>query len=404
MTAHDQAHRHIATGQELEPEFFPELGTFSIASMYRFLPVIPALTPSEVVYVPPPKLRSERVAFVGAIAEWNSLWESGHLRREMLKKSSEHWPRCLHWLFNDDLVQGNVRLVPLYAKARWMAYNHLYHLLPLDVLIKHGLPPLKRALWPQMPWGYEDSQGLVPIDVTERLGSAFASHLWRYLNRRSSKAAFGKSESMVVLAHNLDFWLPYVDLMIQERARSLGRVPYDPERLESDRRRHARLRKLYKDAPFSSERPLYGGSLWLGQTEAGSATERVVELADQDGRLRGILDIFRSHRVQDDFSDLWSREREDFERKLYAKRNKVTVSFVQLNDTAAVHSPEVEYHKNILWSDLLAILDKKERSIMICLRNGRTQLEISSLLGYANHSAVCKALARIRGKAKRLLG
>ena len=60
--------------------------------------------------------------------------------------------------------------------------------------------------------------------------------------------------------------------------------------------------------------------------------------------------------------------------------------------------------RNILWSDLLAILDKKERSIMICLRNGRTQLEISSLLGYANHSAVCKALARIRGKAKRLLG
>lgn len=43
----------------------------------------------------------------------------------------------------------------------------------------------------------------------------------------------------------------------------------------------------------------------------------MVRLADEHSRLRGILDAIRSHRVEDDYADRWSYEREDFERKLY---------------------------------------------------------------------------------------
>jgi len=67
-----------------------------------------------------------------------------------------------------------------------------------------------------------------------------------------------------------------------------------------------------------------------------------VDEADAEGRLRGILDAVRSNRVEDDFSERWSFAREDFERKLYHKRSKVKVRFVELTDTIPVQGPETE--------------------------------------------------------------
>ena len=56
-----------------------------------------------------------------------------------------------------------------------------------------------------------------------------------------------------------------------------------------------------------------------------------VASADANGRLRAILDAVRSNRVADDFWARWSYAREDFERKLYRKRNKISVRFVELD-------------------------------------------------------------------------
>jgi hypothetical protein len=130
----------------------------------------------------------------------------------------------------------------------------------------------------------------------------------------------------------------------------------------------------------------------------------MVEAADEGGRLRTIIDAVRRHRVEDDFSDRWSWAKEDFERKLYSKRSKCRVSFVELRDTLPVHGPDKEVDGNLLWDDLLAMVDPKDRSVVVCLRNGLTRVsEISDVLGYANHSAVSKKLARIRTRAMRLL-
>ena len=76
------------------------------------------------------------------------------------------------------------------------------------------------------------------------------------------------------------------------------------------------------------------------------------------------------------------------------------MSFVELNDTIPIHGPESELHETLLWEDFLALLEPKDRRIVILLRNGETRIgEIGKLLGYANHSPVSKALARIRRKA-----
>jgi hypothetical protein len=143
-----------------------------------------------------------------------------------------------------------------------------------------------------------------------------------------------------------------------------------------------------------------GGYVWMGEDEAREATAELVDCADSSGGLRSIVDAIRSNRVEEDFSSRWSYAREDFERKLYRKRNKVRVSFVELTDTLPVHGPDAEVHENLVYEDFFALLDQRERQIVVCLRSGVTRLgDIAREIGYQTHSPVSKALKKIRGKA-----
>ena len=94
--------------------------------------------------------------------------------------------------------------------------------------------------------------------------------------------------------------------------------------------------------------------------------------ADATGRLRGILDAVRSHRIEDDFSEHWSYAREDFERKLHGKRRKVKVTFVEVPDTIPVQGPESEVVGNLVTNDFLALLDARNQQIVVLLSSGVT--------------------------------
>jgi len=147
--------------------------------------------------------------------------------------------------------------------------------------------------------------------------------------------------------------------------------------------------------------PRMGGPIWMGEEEAAEKVAATVEAADATGRLRGILDAVRSHRIADDFSAQWSNAREDFERKLYRKRNKVQVRFVELTDTIPIQGPESEVLGKLVTSDFLALLDGKQREIVVLLSSGYRQHEIAGHLGYANHSQVSKKLTQIRRQAEK---
>jgi DNA-directed RNA polymerase specialized sigma24 family protein len=148
-----------------------------------------------------------------------------------------------------------------------------------------------------------------------------------------------------------------------------------------------------------------GGDLWCGQAEAAEVVRLAVEHADANGRLRGILEAVRSNRVEDDFSEHWSYAREDFERKLYRKRAKIKVRFVELTDTIPVQGPETEIEDNLVFADFLALLDERERQVVLLLRSGITKVgDVASALGYKNHSPVSKRLAVIRKKAAGYFG
>jgi len=81
------------------------------------------------------------------------------------------------------------------------------------------------------------------------------------------------------------------------------------------------------------------------------------------------------------------------------------VTFVELDDTIPVHGADKELDENLLWDDVFALVEPKDHRVVVCLRSGVTRVsEIATLLAYANHSAVSKKLARIRERARPLLG
>jgi len=131
-----------------------------------------------------------------------------------------------------------------------------------------------------------------------------------------------KYESIKILAHNLDFWLPYFNMVIQDRLNEFERCSF------KNFKQKTLLEKLNQDVvseglDINIVRPRQGVYVWMGEDEAKEVVEEVIEKADKKGNLRAIIDTIKSNRIEDDFSDVWSYEKEDFERKLYVIRKVI---------------------------------------------------------------------------------
>jgi hypothetical protein len=384
----------------LTPDAFPALGTISAAFMFSAVvrpncgPVAP-----QYVFVPckrdPVSCITEEMV---TLSEWNMMWECGHIRPDYFEGKL---PSRVKWIERPGAA--SFRFVPFFegrnTSGKLAAYEPLRSLLPLHLLRRFGLAP-KRGVWPNtFTSPTADNR---PATATS-LARAFAEHMWPLLSSGSSLYAFAENESIRLLTHNLDYWLPYIDLLVQMRAEAVGRVKFESD--DQQRELEAAQASLPPEFDAAILRPRFGFDVWSGEEEAWEAAQEMVELADAHGRLRAVLDAIRSHRVQDDFSARWSFAKEDFERKLHAKRLKVKVTFVELRDTMPVFAPDAEAdcQENLLWQDLFAVVNKKDRRVVVCLRNGTSSAtEIARELGYASHSPVSKALARIREKAERL--
>ena len=328
-----------------------------------------------------------------AVAKWNLLWESAQFRRRYFDED-ELPPEVAQIADQGDV---SVTFIPRTA-TRYYEYAPLYHLLSRSQAERHGLPLIRAGIWPYTA-SIDQPDRYLPADFGARLGRAWASAVWRHLSPGSPLSAFSRSEPIRLLAHNLDFWIPSVTAAMEEILRGFPVVGEDasgePVQLIDG--------SILEGAIAAS--PRCGGTLWDGEAWAAEVVEEVVEAADAGGRLRAILDAVRSNRVEDDFSDRWSFAREDFERKLYRKRNKVRVRFVELTDTIPVQGPETEVEGNLVVGDFLALLDEREQQVVVLLRSGYTKLgEVASVLGYKNHSAVSKYLARVRRKAEEHFG
>jgi hypothetical protein len=379
----------IAVGEDANPSSFPHLDNLSAAFLYDFLPIPATVRQPEFVYVPSTHRRSESKEAIKEsifITEWNSSWEAGHLRHDLLDREI---PRRLRGLKQHR--DQNIFLLPR-SWHRYYAYSVLFNMVPRRILEKHDLPLFRRGLWPH--WTEDHwREFIIPRDFDNRLSKAFADVVWRHLIPNSGHASFAKAEPVRVLAHNLNFWLPHAHSVAENRLRGLPRVTPSSAHLD-------RMARIEAPLDVSIEMPRMGGTIWEGEEDAGDAVYELVELADRDGQLRALVDAVQSHRVEEDFSERWSFAREDFERRLYRKRSKLKIKFVELTDTIPVHGPESEVFENLLWEDFLGLLNPKEREIVVFLRSGVTHLgEIAEQMGYANHSPISKALNRIRRQA-----
>jgi hypothetical protein len=376
---------------EADPDEFPRLHNISAAHFYKAI-VRPAV-PEPPIYVTLTELVHPCLAGPGAavaVAEWNMLWEAAQYRRRFfdLGELPAQMARIA------DLGDVNVVFVPR-TRSRYHEYAPLLHLLPRRVLLRFGLPLLRGGQWPFMA-DFAEIDAFLPADLADRLGRAWAWAVWPHLVSGSRLSAFSSDDPVRLLAHNLDFWIPAVTAMMQARLREHDEIDKGP---------------LPTVVPLEDGgvldgavpgHPRMGGQIWFGEDDARDAVVETVEAADQTGRLRGILDAVRSHRVADDFSPQWSYAREDFERKLHRKRNKVSVRFVELTDTIPVQGPESKIVGSLVTNDFLATLDTRNRQIVVLLNSGMTsRTEIAERLGYANHSAVSKRLAQIRIAAER---
>lgn len=384
-----QREQFYADPEEITAELYPRATNLSAAHIYRRVVRPPVPLPPEYVTLPLPCIwNDEAVRLDVMVARWNLLWEAAQLRRRFF--SEDDLPPVMRKIADQGDV--NVMFVPRTA-SRYYEYAPLFHLLPHQTVRRHGLTPLRCGRWPHLI-AAEPVDRFLPVDFEQRLSRAWASTVWRHLNSGSPMRAFSGSDPIRLLAHNLDFWIPPVTAAIHDILDSLPRV----DATAGEEQVPLEDGTYLEDAVAVS--PRVGSELWQGEAEAAEVVQMTVELADADGRLRGILEAVRSHRVQDDFSDHWSYAREDFERKLYSKRSKISVRFVELTDTIPVQGPETEVLDSLVYGDFLALLDQRERQVVVLLRSGITKLtEIAEILGYTNHSPVSKRLARIREKA-----
>jgi nitrogenase subunit NifH len=72
-----------------------------------------------------------------------------------------------------------------------------------------------------------------------------------------------------------------------------------------------------------------------------------------------------------------------------------------MTDTIPVQGPETQVVGDIVCGDFLALLNERDRELVLVLSSGVTKLiEAADILGYANHSGISKRLSRIRDAAR----
>ena len=387
----------FASDEHSTPDQYPRLTNLSVGFLKRAVvrPVKPT-RPEYLTISMPIRVRSDEETIKKhlAVAEWNMLWEAGQFRRRFFDE--EDLTADLQRI--SDRGDHNVIFVPR-TPSRYYEYAPLFHLLSRRTVEHFGLPLLRAGQWPYTMESFDIAEYL-PVDFKDRLARAWAWTVWPHLNSGSSLGAFSENEPIRTLAHNLDFWLPAVTDVIQETLREFpvtvgeGALPTEIRLTDGS--------VLEGAVPGW---PRKGGDLWRGEDEAAKFVEWTVEQADETGQLRAIMDAIKSHRVEDDFSARWSYAREDFERKLYRKRNKISVRFVEMADTIPVQSPETEVEGRIVTADFMALLNTREREIVVLLSSGLTNLtDVAKELGYANHSPISKKLAKIRRQAEKYFG
>ena len=105
-------------------------------------------------------------------------------------------------------------------------------------------------------------------------------------------------------------------------------------------------------------------------------------------------DAITEHRTHEDYDSRKSSVKIDFHRKWYHTRAKVKVlDFAQVDEPSYYPHDNIDSRLDV--ERFTSSLDYKNKRIVRLLLEGYTQVEIAEMIGFANHSGVCKRIKKI---------
>ena len=73
-----------------------------------------------------------------------------------------------------------------------------------------------------------------------------------------------------------------------------------------------------------------------------------------------------------------------------------------VDDVPAWSAGEPDGFADVLFRDLLAFFDRRDRHLLVALRHGKTTSEIARESGHKGHAAVARRVAAVRAKVRKL--
>lgn len=354
--------------------------------------------PLELAFLPEPQ--NGHLEWIAHIHEWNATQRAGFVRSgEALEGLKPAIP------YLEERRNPNMILVPTYGGSSELDVM-LAGLLPDDVLARAGLER-RRAMMPLL-FTHHD----LPADYGTRARAAFAHYIWTRLCplARLSEGAFSPQSPLRLLAGDTPYWAHRLyRLALARRDEFFEPTTHEDETWKPlDELRN----KLMADLPeedrhrFEVQRPLMGGDVW-DEFDEDEREEVIRSAIDGDGVLDSldpVVELLHRHRTHDDFSAAHSWIKEDFERSFYSKRAKLKVELVETIDDAPAYALEPnEPYEQVLFRDVIAVLDQKERRLVVALRSGKNASTIAREAGLRGHASVSRRIAALKAKVSNLL-
>lgn len=353
--------------------------------------------PLELVFLSEPK--EKRFELTAYVQEWNSTQRAGFFRSS---EAIDGLRKYVPWL--EERRNPNMILVPTRGATSELDVM-LASLLPDALLAKHGLERKRPGLGLLMFGGFESTYG-----TKARL--AFAQHIWSRLAPRArfSESAFAPDSPLRLLAGDTRFWAHRLyRLALDRRDTNFEPTAHDDEKWKPiEELRQVILKQIPQEERhlFKVERPLMGGTIWdvFDADERDDVLRAVIDGDDVMESLEPVIDLLHRHHVHEDFSDRHSWIKEDFERSFYSKRSRLKVDLLETVDDAPAYDLEPnEPYEQVLFRDIIAMLDQKERRLVIALRMGKNASTIARESGLRGHASVSRRIAALKTKVAGLL-
>jgi hypothetical protein len=338
-----------------------------------------------------------------ALLEWNQSYAAGRARDgETFDTVAARIKGIEHW------ANPNIILAPTTRTGVSELHIMLASLLPESALQDNGLERVRANMGLALFGRYD-----LPASYVTTVEEAFAKLMWLKIapRRRFNPEFFSATSPLRLLAGDTRFWMNRIYRVALDRRETW----FEPTtHIDREWESMQELQKKFNDSvpedsrsEFDLRRPLRGGTIWdeTDAAERDAVLEDVLTGAGVMQSLEPVIDLLQSQRAHEDFSNRASWIKEDFERTFYSKRAKLKVALVETVDDAPVwSSDECDGYGEVLFRDLLAALNVKERKLLVALRMGRTASDIAAADGLKGHASISRRISALKARIQALLG